>query len=77
MDRTDPRTAGVQALTTPIELAPVVWLLAGSDAAELETAVLDGLDELDEQVAVEDVPSGCVSFERARPRRAATRRTGR
>ena len=73
----DPRTPGVQAMTTPIELGPVVWLLAGSDATELEVAVLDALDELDQRVAVEDVPSGCVSFEAARLRRGVTGRRGR
>jgi hypothetical protein len=64
-------------MTTPIERSQVVWLVAAGDAVELETAVLDGLDELDLRVAVEDVPSGCVSFELARLRRAATRRGGR
>jgi hypothetical protein len=67
----------VQAVTTPIERSKVAWLAAAGDAAELETAVLDALDQLDERVAVEDLPSGCESFELARLRRAATRRSGR
>jgi len=64
-------------MTTPIERSQVVWLVAAGDAVELEAAVLDGLDELDERFAVEDMPSGCVSFELARLRRSAMPRSGR
>lgn len=67
----------MQAMTTPIDRSPVVWLVAAGDAVELEEAVLDGLDELDARFAVEDVPSGCVSFELGRLRRLATPRGGR
>jgi hypothetical protein len=49
--------------------AEVVWLFAG-DAIDLETAVLDALDEADEADAVGSVPAGCGSLELARLRRS-------
>ena len=61
----------------PTEGPKVVWLGAGEDAVDLETAVLDDLDERDERDATEDVAPGCVSLELARLRRARTRGGGK
>ena len=51
----------------------VLWLGAVGDAVELETAVLDALDERDELDATDGVAPGCVSFELARLRRSRAR----
>jgi len=60
-------------MDVPTEGPKVVWLGAAGDAVDLETAVLDGLDERDERDATEGVAPGCVSLELARLRRSRAR----
>ena len=60
-------------MDVPTEAPNVVWLGAVGDAVELETAVLDALDERDELDATDGVADGCVSLELARLRRRERR----
>jgi hypothetical protein len=62
---------GCERVDVPSEGPNVVWLGAAGDAVDLETAVLDALDERDERDAVEGVAPGCVSLDLARFRQAA------